>query len=202
MCLGSLMAGRFQALTAGNNLILLWTSRALALQAPEIPLAKQVYFRVTFCLTIASCLDRISPYNHRGGVLELVTLHDLSPHILPHSWLNQAGQLTHIRPPGLSVLEILLWAWEALNLRSVLRCGWNKGMWDSHVLCCREGWSREWWCRKEAGGAAYRLSCQPLGRPSLTELDICTVYFSYLIILLPVKLLEGRNLIPHIFVSS
>lgn len=80
---GALMAGSFQALTAVSHLIHPGTPRSRALHAPDSPLAKEVHFRVSFCLTIASCLDRVSLYNHRGGVLELVTPHGLSPHILP-----------------------------------------------------------------------------------------------------------------------
>lgn len=107
---GSLVAGSFQALTAVSHLILPCTSRPRAFNPPDSPLAKEVHFRVSFCLTIASCVDRVSLYNYRAGVPELVTPHDLSPRVLPTvdgpGWAAEPSQATWALCPGNSALGL------------------------------------------------------------------------------------------------
>lgn len=89
---------------------------------------------------------------HRGGVM--VTPGDPSP---PHSWLDQAGHLTQIRPTGFCVLEILLWVRKALT---------SSG---SHLCCSVVATGEEW--GGGAGWAGPSLSCQPLGTLSCSALS-------------------------------
>lgn len=85
---------------AVRDLILLWTLTPFALWTPEVTLAKEVHFKVSFHLTIASYLNRVPPHSQEERVWSWLYHVTYLHTILPHSWLNQSGQLTQVGSLG------------------------------------------------------------------------------------------------------